>query len=90
MKKQKRYNKTQGKQKQAKEPIVLYEKKSITFSTLETQHDIQLLYAMSISPIERLKLMRKINAYAFKNKQSETILKPPVKLIFSSYEYISR
>lgn len=71
------------------EPLAAYGTKRITFSTVETQNDIQLKYAMDITPIERLQLMRKLNDYAFKNNKPEKILTKSTKLIFSSYEYIS-
>jgi hypothetical protein len=64
------------------------ETKRITFSTVETQHDIQLKFSMNIKPVERLKLMRKLNDYAFKNSIPEKIIMNPTKLIFSSYEYV--
>lgn len=71
------------------EPLAAYGTKRITFSTVETQNDIQLKYAMDITPIERLQLMRKLNDYAFKNSKPEKILTKSTKLIFTSYEYIS-
>jgi hypothetical protein len=80
--------KTKDKPKVVNEPLVIYEKKRITFSTIETQNDIQLKYAMNVPPIERLQLMRKLNDYAYKNFKHEKILTKPVKLIFTSYEYI--
>lgn len=70
------------------EPVSIYNTNRITFSTVETQNDIQLNYALSISPLERLELMRKLNDYAFKNSATEKILTPPIRLIFTSYEFI--
>ena len=87
MAKKKTY-KPKTKQAEAKEPSVAYGERRITFSTVETQNDIQLKYAMNASPIERLQLMRKLNDYAYKNFKHEQILTKPIKLIFSSYEYI--
>lgn len=72
----------------ANEPWSIYANNRITFSTVETQNDLQLQYALSISPLERLELMRKLNDYAFKNNTPEKILTTPVRLIFTSYEYI--
>lgn len=72
----------------ANEPVGTYNSNRITFSTVETQNDIQLKYALSITPIERLELMRKLNDYAFKNNTPEKILSTPIRLIFTSYEYI--
>ena len=74
--------------KTVEEPVAAYGKRRITFSTVETQNDIQLKYAMDIPPIERLQLMRKLNDYAYKNNKTEKILTNPTKLIFTSYEYI--
>jgi len=72
----------------AKEPEVVYQKNRITFSTLETQGDVQLIYSMNAEPIERLEMMRKLNDYAFKNLPAERLLTGKTRLIFSSYEYI--
>ncbi len=72
----------------ANEPVGTYDSNRITFSTVETQNDIQLKYSLSITPIERLELMRKLNDYAFKNNTPEKILSTPIRLIFTSYEYI--
>jgi len=87
MAKKKSY-KTKSKPAKVKEAALTYGTKRITFSTMETQNDIQLKYALSISPVERLLLMRKLNDYAFKNNKPEKILTKPTKLIFTSYEYI--
>lgn len=87
MKKKNKYG-TKTKSSTIDEPLAKYNTKRISFSTLETQNDIQLKYAMSISGVERLKLMRKINDYAYKNIVPEKILICNAKLIFSSYEYI--
>ena len=87
MAKKKTY-KIKNKPEMVNEPMVVYEKKRITFSTVETQNDIQLKYAMNVSAIERLQLMRQLNDYAYKNFKREKILTIPIKLIFTSYEYI--
>lgn len=88
MTKKKTY-KTKTEDIKVNEPLAAYGTKRITFSTVETQNDIQLKYAMDITPIERLQLMRKLNDYAFKNNKPEKILTKSTKLIFTSYEYIS-
>lgn len=88
MTKKKTY-KTKPEDIKVNEPLGAYGTKRITFSTVETQNDIQLKYAMDITPIERLQLMRKLNDYAFKNNKPEKILTKSTKLIFTSYEYIS-
>jgi len=81
-------DKTKETNSNLEEPSVVYGKKRIVFSTVETQSDIQLEYAIGITPIERLKLMRKLNDYAYKNHTPEKILTHPAKIIFTSYEYI--
>lgn len=82
--------KKKSKSSEAKDPVVAYGNKRITFSTVETQNDIQLKYAMSISPIERLHLMKKLNDYVFKNNKIKKKLIANTRLIFTSYEYIWR
>ena len=72
----------------ANEPISLYEKNRITFSTVETQNDVQLKYSIGISPVERLILMRKLNDYAFKTITDRMSSTKSKRLTFSSYEYI--
>jgi hypothetical protein len=86
----KKVYKAKEKVEELKEPAVAYQSNRITFSTIETQSDIQLKYAISVSPTERLRMMRKLNDYAFKNLTKEKILTDNTKLIFTSYEYISR
>ncbi len=66
MTKKKTY-KTKTENIKVNEPLAAYGTKRIIFSTVETQNDIQLKYAMDITPIEGLQLMRKLNDYAFKN-----------------------
>ncbi len=73
---------------EVREPQVVYEKNRITFSTLETQGDVQLMYSMNATPSERLEMMRKLNDYAYKNMPPQKLLTGKTKLIFSSYEYI--
>jgi len=89
MSKKKTYKK-KTKETVVKEPLVSYATSRITFSTVETQNDIQLKHSISISPIERLKIMRVLNNYAFKNFIPEQILKNNTRLIFTSYEYLPR
>jgi len=72
----------------ANEPISLYEKNRITFSTVETQNDVQLKYSIGISQVERLILMRKLNDYAFKTITDRMSSTKSKRLTFSSYEYI--
>ena len=76
--------------KVVEEPSVVYQTNRITFSTMETQGDIQLKYSISITPIERLQLMRKLNDYAYKQFLNEKVVSNNTKLIFTSYEYIPR
>ena len=90
MKKKAKYKIKKQEASEVNEPLMVYEKNRITFSTIETQNDVQLKYAMSISPVKRLELMRKLNDYAFKNLKPEKILTGNTKLIFTSYEYIPR
>jgi hypothetical protein len=81
--------KTKEEESKVSDPQAGYERKRITFSTLETQGDIQLKYAMDATPVERLAMMRKLNDYAYKNLAPEKLLTEKTRLIFSSYEYIS-
>ncbi len=83
----KEYSKEQSVTK-VKEPATVYENHRITFSTLETQGDVQLTYSMNATPIERLEMMRKLNDYAYKNIPGKKLLTGNTRLIFSSYEYI--
>ena len=99
MKKNPPYQPSKEQSQKAEEPAAAYEKPvepgaiygshRIVFSTLDTQADVQLKYAMSISPIERLELMRKLNDYAYKNFSQKNIPGAKKRLIFSRYEYIS-
>lgn len=65
----------------ANEPVEGYSR--ITFSTVETQWDIQLQQAMCMNPTERLKNMQLLNEIAFgkitKKKKSN-------RIIFTRYE----
>jgi hypothetical protein len=70
------------------DPMAVYRKSRITFSTLETQGDVQLYHALSISLVERLELIRKLNDYAYKNIIGERLLFINAHIIFSSYEYL--
>lgn len=72
----------------AEEPNVPYGNNRITFSTLETQGDIQLRYAMSLTPLERLALMVKLNEFAFQNVPKVEEPSGKRRIIFTSYEYI--
>lgn len=70
------------------DPMAVYRKSRITFSTVETQGDVQLYHALSISPVERLELMRKLNDYAYKNIIGERLVFKNAHIIFSGYEYL--
>ena len=76
------------KENKVNDPLSVYRKSRITFSTLETQGDVQLYHALSISPLERLELMRKLNDYAYKNSVGERLIFKNAHIIFSGYEYI--
>ncbi len=56
----------------------------IVFSTVETQWDIQLQHALSLSPCERLKNMRILNELAFGKKHDDS--EPTHRIIFTNYE----
>lgn len=83
----KKYKSGEGKT-EANEPQAGYGINRITFSTLETQGDIQLTNSISATPQQRLEMMRKLNDYAYKNMPAEKLIKGKTRLIFSSYEYI--
>lgn len=70
------------------DPMAVYRKSRITFSSVETQGDVQLYHAMNISSIERLQLMRELNNYAYKNISGEKLIFKNAHIIFSGYEYI--
>lgn len=72
------------------DPMAVYRKSHITFSSLETQGDVQLYHSMNITPIERLLLMRKLNDYAYKNISGEKLVFKGAHIIFSGYEYIPK
>ena len=80
--------KNKKKENKVNDPLSVYRKSRITFSTLETQGDVQLYHALSISPLERLELMRKLNDYAYKNSVGERLIFKNAHIIFSGYEYI--
>lgn len=56
----------------------------ITFSTVETQWDIQLLHSLSLTPAERMGVMRQLNELAFGKKHDDG--PKPNRIIFTNYE----
>ncbi|MBC8046198.1 MAG: hypothetical protein H7Y00_05335 [Fimbriimonadaceae bacterium] len=72
-----------------KEPEAIYfKKKRITFSTIETQGDIQLQQALLLTHEERLQDMLQLNNYAYQLKGNEKIDFRNSRLKFYRYEYI--
>lgn len=70
------------------DPLAVYRNAGITFSSIETQGDIQLRMSMDKSPSERLAMMCALNEYAYKNLRNENFTFKNSAIIFSSYEYL--
>ncbi len=64
------------------EPASAYNR--ITFSSVETQWDIQLRHSLSLSPAERMGVMRQLNEIAFGKKHDDS--PKSNRIIFTSYE----
>ena len=62
-------------------------KRRLSFSSLENQGDIQLEHAMSMSPMERLSLLLKLNEYAYRSVPQVPMISENPHIIFSRYEY---
>jgi len=84
----KKYKKIAIKPESLEDLLANYKNTGVTFSTLETQGDIQLLNNITKTPEERLKLMNMLNEYAFKNEKNKTLSLKNAHIIFSSYEYL--
>lgn len=84
----KKYKNISNEPESLKDLLANYRNTGITFSSIETQGDIQLINNLNRSPEERLKLMNILNEYAFRNINTGKHSLKNAHIIFSSYEYI--
>lgn len=82
----KKYKHSENQDQGVNEQKAIY--KRITFSTIETQNDVQLLHSIKLSHKDRLLAMRMLNDYVFKNYPKEKFTFKNSRINFSSYEYI--